>query len=48
MLKQPLYQQISNVALGKKIESKLYKPERLPCRGDPLKITPLAIKDFWG
>lgn len=48
LLKQPLYKQISSVALGNKVDSKLYKPEGLPCRGDPTKVQPLPIPNFWG
>ena len=48
MLKQPLYKQISSVALGNKVDSKLYKPEGLPCRGDPSKVQPIPIPNFWG
>ena len=48
LLKQPLFQQISQVALGNKVDSKLYRPEGLPCRGDPNKTAPKAIADFWG
>lgn len=48
LLKQPLFQQISQVALGVKVDSKLYRPEGLPCRGDPNKTAPKPIPDFWG
>jgi hypothetical protein len=48
LLKQPLFQQISQVALGSKVDSKLYRPEGLPCRGDPNKTAPKPIPDFWG
>lgn len=48
LLKQPLYKQISQVALGNKVEAKLYRPEGLPCRGDPSKTNPLPIPNFWG
>jgi hypothetical protein len=48
LLKQPIYSQISNVALGIKVDTKLYKPEGLPCRGDPNKVAPVAIPNFWG
>jgi hypothetical protein len=47
LLKQPLYKQISNVALGIKVDAKLYKPEGLPCRGDPSKVQPVPIPNFW-
>lgn len=47
LLKQPLYKQISNVALGNKVDTQLYKPEGLPCRGDPNKVRPLPIPNFW-
>lgn len=47
LLKQPIYKQISNVALGNKVEAKLYRPEGLPCRGDPSKVQPIAIPNFW-
>lgn len=48
LLKQPLFKQISQVALGVKVEGKLYRPEGLPSRGDPNKTAPKAIPDFWG
>lgn len=48
LLKQPLFQQISNAALGIKVDAKLYKPEGLPCRGDPARTPPKAIPNFWG
>ena len=48
LLKQPIYAQISDVVLGNKVDKKLYNPEGLPKAGDPSKITPRAIDDFWG
>ena len=48
LLKQPIYTQISDVALGNKVDKKLYNPEGLPKAGDPSKVTPRAVKDFWG
>jgi hypothetical protein len=47
LLKQPIYKLISNVALGNKVDAKLYRPEGLPCRGDPSKVQPIAIPNFW-
>lgn len=47
-MKQPIFQQISNAALGNKLDNKIYRPEGLPCRGDPNKIAPKPIPDFWG
>jgi hypothetical protein len=48
LLKQPIYQQISNAALGIKVDPKLYRPEGLPCRGDVNRTAPKAIPNFWG
>ena len=31
-----------------KVDNKLYRPDGLPCRGDPSKTAPKAIPDFWG
>jgi len=47
-LKQPIFNRISDVALGVKVDKQLYNPEGLPKGGDPAKVTPRPIQDFWG
>ena len=34
--------------LGNKVDSKLYRPQGLPCRVNPNMTAPKAIPDFWG
>jgi hypothetical protein len=48
LLKQPIYKQISAVALGKKVADALYKPEGLACQSKIKKMAPKKIESFWG
>lgn len=47
LLKQPIYKQISDVALGIKVDSQLYLLEGVPAKIDLKKVGPTAIPNFW-
>lgn len=47
MLKQPIYKQISDAALGIKVDSQLYLLDGVPAKIDLKKVGPSAVPNFW-
>jgi hypothetical protein len=47
LLKQSIYKQISDVALGIKVDSSLYLLNGVPAKVDLKKVGPTAIPHFW-
>jgi len=47
LLKQPIYKQISDAALGIKVDNSLYLLDGVPAKIDLKKVGPTAVPNFW-
>jgi hypothetical protein len=47
LLKQPLYTQIASAAIGKKVDSSLYKPAGSESNAISGSVIPAALPEYW-